>query len=276
MNLRKYYYCPVIVMLFSTPLQAERITVANNTVSDEMKYHCSAYVDKSLQQNQLNKQYDCGFTGLRWNDERAGQYQWCLTVRQQISYAEQDARQTLLEQCFSRKTARDNPGNHPALPPACRDSNGQYQAVKSIYTEFRYDKAPASPVTEGLIRYDYNQDQQDDYLFLELKENMAHISVCLSQPGGYQRRLSNVIFYAPGGGLEGDQYTISQQDDLLKIDLLFFGHNMGSAYRNTTYRYNTATQNFEMVDSEGGSSPIEMDGQPYPMSSPPAPDMTLK
>lgn len=101
MNLRKCYYCLTIVMLFSAPLQAERITAANSTVSDEMRHHCSAYVDQSLQQNRLNKQYDCGFSSPRWNDERDGQYQWCLTVRQKISYAEQGARQTLLEQCFS-------------------------------------------------------------------------------------------------------------------------------------------------------------------------------
>lgn len=278
MNLTRYRYTGTTGLLLlacaaHSPAIAETTTT---TTTEEAHYRCAAYADKAVQQNQLNKQYGCGYSGLRWNDDRTGQYQWCLTVRDKVSYAEEDARRDLLEQCFSRKTDRNNPDNRPAIPAACQDSSKTYQAVKSIYSAFRYEKTITSPVQDGLIRYDYNRDNQDDYIFLALKDDMAHLSVCLSQPQGYQRKISGLVFYAPGDSTESDQYSISQQDDILRIDVSFFGHNMGSAYSSTQYRYNPARRAFDIVDRTSNSSPVEMDGQPYPMSSPPSPDMTLR
>lgn len=240
----------------------------------EAEYHCQGYVDRALTQNQQNKRFACGYSGLRWNDDRDGQYKWCLMARRSISNAEDDARNELLKQCFTKKTSKDNPTNHPDIPATCLDSSKEYQAVKSIYSAFRYEKTITTPVENGLIRYDYSQDNKDDFLFLELKGEMAHLSACLSQPSGYQRQRTKVIFYAPGGS-SAEQYQFTQQDGLLQITIDQFAHNEGSSFRTTHYRYNTAKQAFEIVKNTADSSPLEYDGQPYPMSSPQTPDMTF-
>lgn len=259
------------------------LTVATNVNADaelamtkqEAEYHCQGYVERALAQNQQNKQFACGYSGLRWNDNREGQYQWCLTAKQSISHAEDDARNELLKQCFTKKTSKDNPENHPAIPAACVDNSKEYQAVKNIYSAFRYEKTITTPVENGLIRYDYNQDNKDDFLFLELKDEMAHLSACMSQPDGYQRKQTGVIFYAPGGS-SAEQYQFLQQDEQLQITINQFAHNEGSSFRSTHYRYNTTQQAFEIVKDTADSSPVEYDGQPYPMGSPQTPDMTFR
>ncbi len=64
---------------------------------------CSQYARTAVKQNQLNQQLQCGFSGLRWSNDRVGQMRWCLTVRTAVAENETRARRIALEQCLARQ-----------------------------------------------------------------------------------------------------------------------------------------------------------------------------
>jgi len=72
--------------------------------------YCSQYAQTAVKQYQQNLQQQCGYSGLRWSDNKVGQMQWCLTVDEAITANENQVRQRLLDSCRSRKnsnTSRD-------------------------------------------------------------------------------------------------------------------------------------------------------------------------
>lgn len=242
--------------------------ISNNTYKNNS---CQYYVDTSLQQNALNKKHHCGFTGSRWNDDKKGQFQWCMGALERASRAETDARTKLLETCISQKAAVDNPENQPKLPTQCKSSDPKKQAVKMLYRYFHYKTELDQPIADGLIRYDYNGDKKEDYLFLERYKDYVEVMLCLSSAQSYQRQKIGITFDAKGGDLDEYRYYIKQVNNQLNIDINFFGHNQGSSYRLLSYIFDKKKNIFVETKNETGSSPVYYDGQPYPLGAPDTP-----
>lgn len=85
---------------------------------------CSQYAQKAVKQNQQNLQQQCGFKGLRWSDDKKGQMQWCMTVREEIPSSENKARQDLLDSCQQLSTAK------PIEPSQTPDPKKMEQSIK--------------------------------------------------------------------------------------------------------------------------------------------------
>jgi len=70
--------------------------------------YCSQYAQTAVSQYQQNLQQHCGFTGLRWSNNKVGQMQWCMTVDERITANENQIRQHLLDNCSTQKNAKTN------------------------------------------------------------------------------------------------------------------------------------------------------------------------
>lgn len=265
------YNAPMNVASLKSPIIIPGIASVDNRSANNAR--CDAYAERSIGQHKTNLQNSCGFSGPRWNNNKAGQRQWCLQTAEHITDAETDARTKQLSACFSKKTNPDNPQNRPVLPQACHDPKKQFRAVKAINYAYRYERKPRQPVANGLIRYDYNRDKKPDYVFLEINQNTARIMACFSHGNTYQRRSSDITFPARGDANSGKTYQLTQRSDQLRLSINYFGHNEGSSWRKAAYQYQPAQRGFKLVSNNAGVDPVTYDGQPYPMSAPQTPRM---
>lgn len=257
-----------IASLKSPVIIPDSASVANRGADNA---RCESYAERAVSQHKTNLQTGCGFSGSRWNHNKAGQMQWCLKTAEHITDAENDARAKQLATCFREKTNPDNPQNRPRLPQACYDPKKQFRAVKSINHAHRYERKPRQPVANGLIRYDYNRDQKPDYVFLEVNQNTARFMTCFSQGNRYQRRSSDITFPASGNANSGELYQLTQRGAQLRLSIDYFGHNEGSSWRKAAYQYQPAQRGFKLVSNNTKVNPVAYDGQPYPMSAPKTP-----
>ncbi len=62
---------------------------------------CKSYSAKAVYQFRSQKAAGCGFSGLRWNADGAGQHNWCRTVRPIQTENETKARAKLLMKCLN-------------------------------------------------------------------------------------------------------------------------------------------------------------------------------
>lgn len=252
------------------------ITIVHAATASE--WQCNRYAREAVEQNKKNEAAGCGFTGLRWNNNKKGQKQWCLTVSSEITKKEMTARKRKLEGCFKEKSSRRSRQNQLKLPSMCRASSKGYTPVRQLYSSFRYKKSLYMPIkSRGLIRYDYNGDGRRDYLFIEQNAS-KHVQLvnCFSQKGsGYQRQLTDVSFHANLDSLSGRQYSISMKKGLLQVDIDSFAHNEGSCFAKGAYSYNKNKQHFAMVNSQSDCSPVSdpTTGDTYPISPPKLPKM---
>lgn len=233
--------------------------------------YCNGYADTAIQQFAKNQSLDCGFSGPRWNNNRQGQFNWCLTVLEPFAITEQGFRDDALKDCQEKKRNDVSQKNQLAIPPMCKDPSKQYTAVKTIFHHFRYETTRTSPVQNGLISYDYNRDKKPDYVFLEAKQSHSRIAMCFSQGQQYRRQLTDIQFYSGSDGLGSSNYDITQQGDTLVIQINEFEHNAGSSYRKVTYRFDTASKKFAIINNEFDESPVVYDGEAYPMALPATP-----
>jgi len=241
---------------------------ALNKIKQNRQSECQRYANNSIKQNTQNNTLRCGFKGSRWTNDRAGQFNWCMTMLSPVTSIEDDFRNKSLANCQAQKASPTNRKNRPAIPQACDDPGKQYRAVKSINHSFRYEKKIKSPVSNGMIRYDYNRDKSHDYVFLEVKDKKARVAVCLSRGRGYQRRVTDLEFSTEGYGTSGSEYWLTQNGDTLKLNINYFGHNEGSSGRNTSYRFQPNTGRFKIVSDNSDSSGVFQDGFEYPIFVP--------
>ncbi|HIQ06842.1 MAG TPA: hypothetical protein EYH35_00095 [Thiotrichaceae bacterium] len=243
----------------------------NNT--KEKENTCHYYVKTALEQNTQNKNQQCHLTGSRWSDNKEGQYQWCMSVLERLSRAETDARNTALDNCIAKKTSPANKNNQPKIPADCQSNNPNKHAVKTLYRHFRYSKEIDEPIKNGLIRYDYNRDTKEDFLFLERHKQNANVILCLSQPQGYTRKEIGISFNAEGDSLDSFRYFITQDGNQLHLRIDYFGHNQGSSQRTLVYQFDVTQNKFIEQQNTVDTSPVFYDGEPYPVGVPDSPKM---
>ena len=166
---------------------------ADNVIDRERKqYLCRNYAKTATDRNNENIKMKCGFTGLRWNNDQAGQEKWCLGVLDIVSEQESRIRAEKLTACDIQATSSDNPENQLKLPHNCYDPKKKYTPVKSVYAAYRYERSVTQVVENGLIQYDYNKDGKKDYAYIEQNKKEAQIAVCMSSQAGYQRLSTNM------------------------------------------------------------------------------------
>lgn len=91
----------LLLQLTTTSLLSGSLYAANNKF-------CTNYANLGTEQYKASVEYGCGFSGLRWNDDTAGQKQWCLTVDELTASKETLARAEALIQC---KMSHATPNN---------------------------------------------------------------------------------------------------------------------------------------------------------------------
>lgn len=229
--------------------------------------YCQNYAAKAVQQNKSNLSLSCGFTGLRWNNDQKGQYNWCLTVSKTITDKEDQARSTDLAQCQTNKNTSTSKSALP-LPALCKSTTAQ--PVKSFDQAFRYQTQSVTPVQpNGLIQYDFNQDTQTDYLFLErTNTDQVRLVQCMSMGRSWKRLLSDMEYSAKGDTLFGTDYTFVRKGSGLHITIDYFAHNDGSCITTAQYHYNTASKAFKLVKSKGDCTSAEPDYPIFPVTPP--------
>lgn len=232
---------------------------------------CQNYAESSVEQNAQNQTQQCGFNNSRWNDDKQGQYQWCMSTSQVIANAETTARTVKLQECAKQKTANNNLENQPDIPTACKSKNPHRQAVKSIINQSIYSNEIEQPVQNGLIRYDYNQDKRDDYVFIETEKDQAHLVICLSNKDTWQA--DSVLNFYTTANMGRENHHIIQEKDVLIIHISITEHNVGNAYRQTKYRYNVSKKIFDIIDNKAEAMPQYYEGVPAPMPSPMTPKL---
>ena len=252
------------------------ITIVHSATANE--WQCNNYARDSVEQNKKNEAAACGFTGLRWNNDKKGQKQWCLTVSSATTKKETAARKRKLETCFKKKSSRSSRQNQLKLPTTCRASSTGYTPVRQLYSWFRYERGLYMPIkNRGLIRYDFNGDGRRDYLFIEqnAKKNVRLVNCFSQKENGYKRQLTDVSFHADLDSLSSEQYAISMKNGLLQVDINTFAHNEGSCFAKGAYSYNKSKQHFEIVSSQSDCSPVSdpETGEAYPIYPPKLPKM---
>lgn len=78
-------------------------SLLSSKVSAADEDFCTDYVLTSIEQYWQSVNYDCGFTGKRWNSNYRGQYQWCISVYQWVAENENRERAVLLQECQAKK-----------------------------------------------------------------------------------------------------------------------------------------------------------------------------
>ena len=76
---------------------------------------CESYAKKSVAQDLRNVANKCGFSGLRWSANFAGQKSWCMTVQESIPNSETTARNDKLVSCGVVPNAPINWSNVPFM-----------------------------------------------------------------------------------------------------------------------------------------------------------------
>lgn len=73
----------------------------NNRALDIEKCTCQWYADKAMDQVAANKAKNCGFTGLRWLDDKQAHYDWCAKIKPGMDamMSEVKARKSMLKGC---------------------------------------------------------------------------------------------------------------------------------------------------------------------------------
>ena len=259
--------CFALLLASSTVMSEPKIDA-----SKKQAQFCQYYAELAVEQNAQNKTQNCGFNNSRWNDDKQGQYQWCLSTSEAIANAETMARKEKLQTCTQQKIANDNPDNQPDIPTACKSKNPHRSAVKAIMNQSIYSEDIDQPVKNGLIRYDYNQDQRDDYVFIETEKEQAHLVMCLSNKKTWQA--DTVMSFYTTADMGRANHSITQEKDVLAIHISITEHNIGSAYRHIKYRYNVAKQGFDIIEHQEEITPQYYDGVPAPMSAPMMPKLS--
>ena len=255
------------------------IIFINNVASAPAdEWRCDSYAREAVSANKENKDAGCGFTGLRWNSDKAGQKEWCLIVPKEEARKETIIRKKMLENCITKKASADSDNNQLNLPKACTDASNVYTPVRKIITWYRYKKSLYMPIKEtGLIQYDLNNDKQKDYLFIEKnKKKNVQLTACLSNKNGYQRELTDVSFTPnPSDSTSSEQYSISLKKGLINIDINYFGHNEGSSRTLASYAYNTEKKQFELESTDSSNAGVidPETSEAYPIYVPKAPLM---
>lgn len=67
---------------------------------------CTDYADSAIGQFTENLDNQCGFSGPRWNANKARHYQWCLDARDQDRKSETAARATMINTCIQEAQRR--------------------------------------------------------------------------------------------------------------------------------------------------------------------------
>ncbi len=236
---------------------------------------CDYYAQGAVKQHKQNLQSNCGFKGLRWSNDQKGHAKWCSTVRKTISAKEKTARDQMLKACFTKKASTGGVKNQLNIPPLCKDSNGQYTPIKSINSWYRYKKEQRTPVSNGLIKTDFNDDHRPDYVFIEQdKKQGVQLTTCVSYNNIYRRKPTKIAFSAKGDSLSSEGYEISMKGKQLHIRFTYFGHNEGSSFAEGYYAYNKNKRVFELKDSISHSAGIPMEPdykKPYPVYVPKPP-----
>lgn len=268
----------IFLLLTTASVKAETTVSGAKDKSAEsqemLEYTCNEYTEYSLEQVQDNNRYGCGFGGSHWSDNADDHKKWCLT--NELSVTEQQrSKDKKLTACRKIKTSPHSQSNQIKVPGACKDPAKAYTPVKQVNWIDYLSERPFSPVEGSLIKYDFNEDKQLDYVFLEAREHRdvdAQFVICMSQKSTYRRHLTDIEFYTmPGLSFQGAK--IENNDGVLKLRMLHYERAYGKAWRNVTYKFSTDTAKFTVVDTVKETYNVTSREGAYQMTPPKVPKL---
>ncbi|MGV6809578.1 MAG: hypothetical protein ACWA5U_06850 [bacterium] len=249
------------------------------SLADNMQ--CHYYAQDAVDAQQQNLQQQCNLTGKRWHNDMNGHQAWCVAANGAQRQAETNARQQALATCLTHKLDPTHADNQLRLPIACKDPSGLFKPQRWVVAWDSTQKQRYSPVKNAVISYDFNQDQRNDYIFLEQDtQHNVQVTTCLSannypQAGGFERILTDIQFYSNATFPADQRYYLQLTQDLLSVEISFFAHNEGSCNTKASYRYAPLKQGFDLIDSTASCAPHTIAGsqEPYPLVPPAIPKM---
>lgn len=139
----KSRYLPVILSVIWASAGA-----AAHAASDA---ECVKYAEKTVGQHTDNLKLGCGFSGLRWHDNKIGHFVFCKATDKNTIDAEIEVRAVLLQQC-SPDVAEDpapQADNQPEQVPDGEDlSEGQDEDSDDEVLELELNDLPAGEATD--------------------------------------------------------------------------------------------------------------------------------
>lgn len=248
----------------SQTLITSLLLALSTSVSANIEKHCERYAGKAVEQQQRNLDQQCNLSGPRWNSDREGQYQWCLTVNPQITNNENLAREKMLQACLQQKMEKrvaavrsvSTPGaeENLGIATACLDPDSGYVPVEYLLskkTTYQQEPALYRPVLSknGVITHDFNGDRQPDYLFVEKnKSSKARLTTCISEgaEGGYKRTPSKVEMHEFKAGEDIWNYEISFSYGKLNVSETTFLQPLGASSKVSIYSFDPELDSFVM------------------------------
>ncbi|CAA6811955.1 MAG: Unknown protein [uncultured Thiotrichaceae bacterium] len=213
-----------------------RTTATNN--------YCQSYASKAVAQHQQNLQYQCGFQGLRWNNDLKGQHQWCNSVTPDLAQREHVQREQSLKSCFSQRPPGYIANNQPPIPAQCIDRQQNYTPIRRINSRNHYQNGSTTyqPIIDpkGYIQADLNYDRINDYVFIEQKQKQTRLAFCTSQPrtGQLKRKATRFKIYSEANPTtEISSQRIEYKKGKLLITDQYQEHNWGTDSIQGTYTF---------------------------------------
>jgi len=88
--------CPVPVFLAAVILPVAALVPAVQAANPAV---CASYANRAVHQQHRNLKLGCGYVGLRWQNNYAAHYSWCLTAPYNAVMGETAIRHKMLNQC---------------------------------------------------------------------------------------------------------------------------------------------------------------------------------
>lgn len=275
-SIKHQWLTPVVVLFCPLLLLSPLASYSSDETYDGDKvareYACLRESEEILGDVWKGQRFECGFEGALWHENLKLRINQCMQAydNRQLAdthFQERQLREKKLDACWTQKTAPTNPDNQVKVPESCKDPEAKYVPVRSSkHSEEIFGEKVHTPISGGLIKYDYNLDEIEDYLFFEVSKLNAKESyydrkqedqfiLCMSNKGAYQRHKTDIYFARYP--LTHTTTTLGQFGSSLVIDMEHFEVNLGSSYRSTRYRYSTKLGRFEIVDDSDSASSLD-------------------
>lgn len=227
--------------------------------------YCNSYADTAIQKYAKSLYHGCEFSSLRWNNDKQGQYEWCISVTKKATEKENKSRKLMLNNCLKEKYVAD-------ILPACIDNNEGYIPIKKIQNSSGVLKADYYSVissAKGYIEYDFNSDNKIDNIFIEKKSDSLRIVQCISNNDKINRKyIRKIIPYnIPEWEAHSVGYTTSniriakESPTNIVFEESYYENNSNGNSDAWKFQYNRKQKNFVLISYEGRRGKMHNDDE---------------
>ncbi len=144
---------------------------------------CNQYADQAVEQNEINERRDCGFSGPRWQSNRAAHFGWCMIFPRQAE-DEQKARTDQIRECqrdARRERRRDIAGKRASCETYAKTAVVHAEANRKFECGYRggeWNRQERS-------HFQWCMGARRQYLADETRFRVAELQKCFDRLGDY-------------------------------------------------------------------------------------------